>query len=178
MLKKQVLGCLIAGMALMVLVNVAYSQEAVTSKPAENAERALTAYRLDFSLHELEDGKKVNTRQYSVNLIEGVQWQDIKIGTRVPVEMKQGEMQYIDVGTTILAQLQEVKSALELSVRADLSNFALPDQANKTSMPLLRQLRINGSTIVVPGKPIVVGVVDDPNSKRQFQLEVTVTKLK
>jgi len=24
----------------------------------------------------------------------------------------------------------------------------------------------------------VVGIVDDPNSKRQFQLEVTVTKLK
>jgi hypothetical protein len=30
----------------------------------------------------------------------------------------------------------------------------------------------------LPGKPMVVGSVDDPNSKREFQLEVTVTKLK
>jgi len=28
------------------------------------------------------------------------------------------------------------------------------------------------------GKPLVVGSVDDPSSKKQFQLEVTVTKLK
>jgi hypothetical protein len=45
-------------------------------------------------------------------------------------------------------------------------------------MPVLRQLRISGATIVTTGKPIVIGVVDDPNSKRQFQLEVTATKLK
>jgi hypothetical protein len=45
-------------------------------------------------------------------------------------------------------------------------------------MPLLRQLRINASTVAMPGKPTVIGVVDDPNSKRQFQLEVTVTKLR
>jgi hypothetical protein len=32
--------------------------------------------------------------------------------------------------------------------------------------------------VALPGKSTVVGVVDDPNSKRQFQLEVTVSKLK
>jgi hypothetical protein len=32
--------------------------------------------------------------------------------------------------------------------------------------------------LLVVGKPIVIGSVDDPNSNRQFQLEVTVTKLK
>lgn len=177
-MSKKFWLCLIAGIAVAANVNLARAQEAGPSRPAEGTERAPAAYRLDFSLHELEDGKKVNTRQYSMNLIEGVQWQDIKIGTRVPVQVKQGEMQYIDVGTNISAQLQEIKSALSLSVRADLSNFAMPEQETKTSMPLLRQLRISGSTIVVPGKPIIIGVVDDPNSKRQFQLEVTVTKMK
>ena len=39
-------------------------------------------------------------------------------------------------------------------------------------------LRINASTLALPGKPMVVGSLDDPNSKREFQLEVTVTKLK
>jgi hypothetical protein len=32
--------------------------------------------------------------------------------------------------------------------------------------------------MAVPGKPMVIGSVDDPDSKRTFQLEVTVTKLR
>jgi len=32
---------------------------------------------------------------------------------------------------------------------------------------------ISGSTLVTLDKPMLIGVVDDPNSKRQFQLEVT-----
>jgi hypothetical protein len=43
---------------------------------------------------------------------------------------------------------------------------------------VLRQLNINASTLAVLGKPMILGSVDDPNSKRQFQLEVTVTKLR
>ena len=179
MSRKCAVCLLVLGIALGWSATIVWAQEAAVSKPrTDDVEKAPSAYRLDFSIHELEDGKKVNTRQYSMNLMEGGPWQDLKIGTRVPVEIKQGEMQYIDVGTNISAQLLDVKSAPTLTVRADLSNFARPDQEQRTSMPLLRQLRINGSTIVTTGKPIVVGVVDDPNSKRQFQLEVTVTKLK
>jgi hypothetical protein len=37
---------------------------------------------------------------------------------------------------------------------------------------------ISGSTLVISDKPVIIGSVDDPNSKRQFQLEVTVTKLR
>jgi len=37
---------------------------------------------------------------------------------------------------------------------------------------------ISGSTILIYDKPMVVGAVDDPNSKRQYQLEVTATKIK
>jgi hypothetical protein len=40
------------------------------------------------------------------------------------------------------------------------------------------QLKIEASTTATPGKPLIVGSVDDPNSKRQFQLELTVTRLK
>lgn len=63
------------------------------------------------------------------------------------------------------------------SRHADLSSFADSEQANRTSMPLIRQLHINGSTIATLGKPMTLGVVDDPTSKRQFQLVVTVTKI-
>jgi hypothetical protein len=148
-------------------------------KAKSGEQRSTSAYRLDFLLNELEDGKRVNARQYSLNLVPGFQGaQELKIGARVPVEMKQGEMQYIDVGTNLWARLIPVGDVVELEARADLSSFADPEQQTRTSMPLLRQLHISGSTIATSGKAIIVGIVDDPNSKRQFQLEVTVNKLR
>ena len=38
--------------------------------------------------------------------------------------------------------------------------------------------KVSGSTLLPLAKPMVMDSVDDPNSKRQFQLEVTVTKLR
>jgi type II secretory pathway component GspD/PulD (secretin) len=97
----------------------------------------------------------------------------------VPVEPKQGEFQYIDVGTNIWSRLKSGNGQLELRVRAEISNFAIPDQGQgHDSRPIIRQLKIEASTLAQMGKPMVVGSVDDPNSKRQFQLEVTVTKLR
>ena len=180
MYRPQLIWVLVLGVCLgwNIRPATAQSPEDVSRKIAGDLDRDQAAYRLDFSLHELEDGKKINSRQYSLNLLQGVQWQDLKIGTRVPVEMKQGEVQYLDVGTKISARLQEIKSALELDVVAELSNFTSADQEQKSRMPLLRQLRISGATIVTSGKPMLIGSVDDPTSKRQFQLEATVTRLK
>ena len=158
-------------------IRTASAQDSSASKAAPEAEKAVNAYRLDFSVNEFEDGKKINTRQYSMNL-NAEDANEIKIGTRVPVESKQGEFQYLDVGTNIWCRIGERTNGLPLSVRAEISNFAMPDQQGQTPRPVLRQLSIKASTVAQLGKPMVVGSVDDPNSKRQFQLEVTVTKLR
>src|SRR6202162_3795679 len=145
------------------------------TKPAPAAvDRPVHAYRLDFSVNELEDGKKINGRQYSMNL-NADDANEIKIGTRVPVESKQGEFQYLDVGTNIWCRIGERANGLPLSVRAEISNFALPrpEEQEHANRPVLRQLSIRASTVAQLGKPMVVGSVDDPNSRRQFQLEVT-----
>lgn len=148
-----------------------------TSKAASQSEKVVSPYHLDFSVNEIEEGKKINARQYSMNL-NADDANEVKIGTRVPVESKQGEFQYIDVGTSIWSRIGESANGIPLSVRAEISNFATPDQQVQQARPILRQLSIKASTLAQLGKPMVVGSVDDPNSRRQFQLEVTVTKLK
>ena len=155
----------------------ASAQDSTSPKAAPETEKTINAYRLDFSVNEFEDGKKINTRQYAMNL-NAEDANEIKIGTRVPVESKQGEFQYLDVGTNIWCRIGERANGLPLSVRAEISNFAMPDQQAQQARPVLRQLSIRASTVAQLGKPMVVGSVDDPNSRRQFQLEVTVTKLK
>jgi hypothetical protein len=182
MSKKMMLSCVL-GTLLLVALPFVQSQDtpagSVPAKPSTEAQKVAVAYRLDFSLIELEDGKTINSRQYVLNLVPGyLDSNTLKIGTRVPVEVKQGEMQYLDVGTNIFGHMRPLGDGLQLDAHAEVSNFADSTQQNHNSMPLLRQLWIGGSTIVVLGKPMVIGAVDDPNSKRQFQLAVTVSKLR
>ncbi|MBZ5680383.1 MAG: hypothetical protein LAO24_09790 [Acidobacteriia bacterium] len=147
------------------------------AEAAATTEKPVHAYRLDFSVNELEDGKKINTRQYSLNL-NADDANEIKIGTRVPVESGHEQFQYMDVGTSIWCRIGERPDGVALAVRADISNFAIPDQGTHESRPVVRQFKINASTLALLGRPMVVGSVDDPNSKRQFQLEVTVNRLR
>jgi hypothetical protein len=160
-------------------ISLASAQDSSSPKATPETEKAVNAYRLDFSVNEFEDGKRINTRQYAMNL-NAEDANEIKIGTRVPVESKQGEFQYLDVGTNIWCRIGERANGLPLSVRAEISNFAMPrpEEQEHANRPVLRQLSIRASTVAQLGKPMVVGSVDDPNSRRQFQLEVTVTKLK
>jgi len=182
MIKKIVLpAALILALSVASGIRKASAQDSTPPKPVVNA------YRIDFSLIELEDGKKINTRQYSMNLQSDDQ-NEIKIGTRIPIEEKKDEFQYIDIGTSIFCRIglpsgqpmEKVQhpEGIPLSVRAEVSNFARPEQERTSSIPELRQLQIKASTMAQLGKPMIVGSVDDPNSKREFQLEVTVTMLK
>jgi hypothetical protein len=193
MLKKLVvIGAIIAGLLPVLAGSGARAQDSA-SKPAAEAGEPRHAYRVDFVLAEMEDGKKINSRQYALNLNAG-EADQLKIGTRVPVELKQSEIQYLDVGTSVWCRLRDRSNTeasehglrelswlgndVMMNVTAEISNFAVPDQQGSSLRPAIRQMKIESSTIAIVGKQMVVGVVDDPNSKRQFQLEVTVTRLK
>src|SRR5271169_3036013 len=107
MLKKTA----IAAVLIMTLiigngVRTASAQDSNASKSAPEAEKTVNAYRLDFSVNEIEDGKKINARLYSMNL-NAEDANEVKIGTRVPVEAKQGEFTYLDVGTNIWCRIGE-----------------------------------------------------------------------
>ena len=176
----------VAILGLMILWSVAGPAQEVQSKPAAEARaapksseegRAVHAYRVDFSLNEMEDGKKINTRQYAL-FVNSDDSNELKIGTKVPVDVNKGQFEYIDVGTNIWARIGEHSDGIALSVRVENSNFAAPNPDSTPGRPEIRQLQIKASTVAQLGKPMVVGSVDDPNSKRQFQLEVTVTKLR
>jgi hypothetical protein len=142
-------------------------------------DKPLEEYHLDFSINEIEDGKKINSRQYSTNLATN-EGNEIKIGTRVPVESKEGEFQYLDVGTIVFARIGEMRGQTELTVRAETSSFVMPESnSEKRDLhPIIRQLKMGGTALLPLTKTVVIGSADDPNSKREFQLEVTVTKLR
>jgi|HubBroStandDraft_5_1064220.scaffolds.fasta_scaffold108360_2 hypothetical protein len=152
--------------------NTAASQ----TKP-KSAENPPDEYHLEFSLNEFEDGKKINSRQYSMH-VSSNQPDEIKIGSRVPVETKAGEFEYLDVGASITARISESRGQSQLHVRADLSTVVGADQNQPMHdvREVIRQLRMGGTVNLPLAKTVVIDSADDPDSKRQFQLELTATK--
>ncbi|HUA15782.1 MAG TPA: hypothetical protein VMG31_10805 [Verrucomicrobiae bacterium] len=183
-----------AVLSLILTARPLYAQESShTDEPKASATAAakaktLQSYRLDFTFSEIEDGKTLNTRRCSMTLTGGNS-NEIKIGTRVPVAVASNastastQYQYMDVGMSIFSQTREHDGELELIVRGEISNIDTPIHTDSGSTitilqaPVVRQIKIEGSTLLVVGKPIVIGSVDDPNSKKEFQLQVTVSKL-
>src|ERR1700676_3289020 len=131
LVKKTVAaGALVAALAVSGGTSRALAQESGDSSKSTTLEssKPVEAYRLDFSVNELEDGKKINTRQYSMNL-NANDANEIKIGTRVPVDSGHEQFQYLDVGTSIWCRIGERSEGIPMAVRADISTFAIPDHA-------------------------------------------------
>ncbi len=176
---KNILSYSCMLMIAFAMLPMAKAQDKPATTPAAPTQKnPVDAYHLDFSLDELQNGKKINSRQYSMNVSNDSSPKTLKIGTRVPVESENGKFDYMDVGTSITAQMVSWQTPLGIDIYVDISNFANPDEVlHGNGRPILRQMRISGRMPVVLGKPMVVGSVEDPNSDHQFQLEVTIAKL-
>ena len=158
------------------------NQEKSPEKPA--APKSLNAYRVDFLLTELEDGKKNNSRTYSLMAREGI-LNKLRAGVRVPIATNMGsipQFQYLDVGMNIDCRVEEREGSLVLNAVADSSSFSLPGEpkapGSVAEQPVIRQMRSEINTVISLGKTTLISSMDDPSSKRRFQLEVTATKVK
>jgi hypothetical protein len=181
---------LLVFVALLVLVVVsrAPAQEAGGEKPV----KIYPTYRLDFSLNELEDGKKVNTRSYTMIMqsapanVGSDGWTSsnrMESLTRVPVVTAALNSNtppttvYIDVGLSISARLRPHGETTEVNGNIELGSLAQPDQA-ASGHPVFRTVGSGFGAEVTSGKPMLVASIDDINSTRRYEVEVTATKLK
>jgi hypothetical protein len=146
------------------------------TKPPDNF------YKLSFAIYELEDGKRINQREYS--MIRGTNNgppATIRVSTRVPIYAEEKKLQYIDAGLEIRCWLREPQAG-KLPVQCDIniSNFVLEQQfadPKNSAGPMVRTANVSTGTVVAPGKPTVIATIDDINSKKRTQIEVTATKV-
>jgi hypothetical protein len=157
-------------------------KEDSSAKPAQPTPRA--AYKLDYKVYELDDGKRVNQRDFSSLAIafeRGGPTSTLRIGTRVPVGVAGEKPTYIDVGFNVNTQLSADQAGkVAASIRMEMSSFAVPEQNAENrpgSMPVLRNTSFNVETVLTPGKPQIISSIDDLNSKKRMQVEVTATKV-
>jgi hypothetical protein len=101
----------------------------------------------------------------------------LRVGSRVPITTDKGT-NYMDVGLNVdVDHVAEVDGKLAGTLSLEMNNLAPPEQGQPgTAPPLVRNLRLRSPFSVTPGKPANVGTIDDVNSKRRFQVEITATR--
>jgi len=168
--------------AIAIALTTAFAQN---PEPAKNTEPG-KFYRLDFVVKEVEGGKVLNARAYSMMTAgDARETAAMRTGTKVPVNMGSTgtSFQYIDVGVNIdCRSIKEVQRDLSLYVAAEISSLpsepAQPTTAAITGMgPAVRQNRWSSWVIVPLKRSTPIFSSDDPTSKRQMQVELPVTPI-
>ena len=163
--------------AIVVLAaSVALALPMAAQEAPSRPERPRSAFRLDYQIYELEGGKRVNERSYTQFVNEGGSG-NLRVGSRVPIPAGDKGIQYMDVGLRINSRIFE-KEPGDVVLDADVSSFAIPEQADLKTTPVVRSLSQNVSTRPPLGRATLLSSVDDVNSKKRTQVEVTVTRVK
>jgi hypothetical protein len=170
----------------LTLASISVAQDASRKDSSDAATRpSQRVYKLNFMIYELEDGKKMNERAYTVPVmtLDGrPRESSIKVGDRVPITTKEGQFQYFDVGLNIDCSVTEQADKFIVTSDLEISSVVVPEQsaearAGSSGNPVVRQIKQRSTTMVSPGKPTLVTSIDDVNSKKRLQVEVIATRI-
>lgn len=164
-------------------------QEAAEAKQAQLKETAV--YRVEYTVREFEDSKRLNSRTYTVALspILGKTSQTSAFGriraiSRVPFEYgEQKATQYQDIGINIDCALDEAENGVFVKTIFWSTSVVAPEAATGEGVnsvptaPIARELRFEGKSLISLGKPTVISTLDDVTTNRRYEIEVTVTKV-
>lgn len=166
-------------LAFALLASLALLAARVRAEDAPRSEKARGTFRLDYVLYEVEGGKRTNERAFTLTVNEGAHGQ-LRSGTRVPITVGDKGVQYMDVGLKISGRVVErPDNDVTLDSEIEMSTFALPEQAAEAKgNPVVRTVTQSVSSRPVLGKPAVLSSLDDLNSRKRLQVEVTVTRLR
>jgi len=137
------------------------------------------SYRLNFAFREMEGGKNISTRNYT--LLASLQTQaKLNIGAKVPVvnNVNNAQYSYVDVGVSVRARIQERGAQLILNAEVEVSNLGVDRENTGRPAPRIQQLRADIDTVISPGQATPLVTVDDPATPKHYEIEVTATKVK
>ncbi len=173
------------------------AQEAKETKETSSSEVAAMTplvYRVEYVVREIEKGKPVNTRNYVLMAKAGRggvpgdrgDRASFRVGSRVPILMANAprpeaaftQVTYEDVGMNIDCWVKEVDQGLSVRTNLEMKSVASSEMSSVPSTPVIRRLHIEDDTLATPGKPGIVGSIDDVTTDRRYEVEVTATKVK
>lgn len=182
MQKFKLLGlALLLTMVLLPCWVVPSLAQEVNSEEKSEEPLSKNTYRVELTIKELDGNKQVNSRRYLMNVIEK-EWGQVRSQSRVPVPAIGGGstmFQYENVNMNIDCRPETVGEDVQLGIRVQSKGLANPGGALEATMsPVTREEQLNVTATITPGKPTLVGSIDDVTSTHRFEIEVTATKVK
>ncbi len=150
--------------------------QAVTASPEKRF------YRLEFTVKQIEAGRVINSRNYSM-MLGDQQRTSMRSGTRVPFKHG-GNPDYLDIGLNIdCERAVETNGQLSLHLKAELTSLAKSPEDNSAEhnpgeLPALRQNSWESDVVFPLRKATTLFSSDDLASKQNVQLEVLAIPIK
>ncbi len=151
-------------------------------KIISDLDRPKKIYRLTYTITESDGGKRLGIQHFSMIVASGGRT-TLKQGSKVPIvtgtsnpgsSSEQTQMTYLDVGMNFDASLDEFVDGVRLRTKVEQSGIAEEKSGVGAQDPIVRQTVLEGTSILVPGKPLTLGSLDVPGSTRHLEIEVVL----
>jgi hypothetical protein len=156
-------------------------QIALAQKIVNNLDRPKPTYRLTYTITEIESGKRVGVQHFAMIVTSGQRAQ-LKQGSKVPIATgsysaagsaeAQTQFTYIDVGMNFDSTLESCGNGGRLKSKVEQLGMAEEKSGVGPQDPIVRQTMLDGTSFLVPGKPVVLGSLDIPGSTRHLDVDV------
>ncbi len=159
----------------------------LAKKLIDDLDHPRKTYRLTYTITEIDDGKRTGTQHFSMVLVSG-QRTTMKEGSKIPVATgtvsetgspsTQTQFTYLDIGLNFDATLDESVNGVRLRSKAEQSSLGTDKIIAGVNEPVVRQAVLEGTSILTPGKPLILGSLDIPDSTRRMDIEVVMDVVK
>ncbi|HUZ96554.1 MAG TPA: secretin N-terminal domain-containing protein [Edaphobacter sp.] len=159
---------------------------AIAEKIIKDLDRPKKAYRLTYTITEMDGGKSIGTQHLSMVVISGERTQ-LKQGSRTPIVTgsydggksgAQTQVTYIDTGLNFDVLLDESADAIRLRSKVEQSSVADQVSGVGPQDPIIRQTVLQGTSFLTADKPLVLGSLDIPGSTRRLDVAVEMEPIK
>jgi type II secretory pathway component GspD/PulD (secretin) len=164
-----------------ILLRATPEQMALVQKVINDLDRPKKVYRLTYAITEMDGGKRVGVQHYSMVVTSG-QRTVMKQGNKVPVATgsssatqgaeAQTQFTYVDVGMNFEATLEQSGNGARLKTKVEQLGIGEERSGLGPQDPVLRQTSLEGTSFLMPGKPVILGSLDVPGSTRHLDVDV------
>lgn len=139
-------------------------------------------YRLTYTFTEIDGGKRIGVQRYSMVLAAGERMQ-MKEGSRIPVftgsyskadQAIEKQTTYVDVGLNFDSTVRDYGNGVQLKSNIEQSAVVAERSGVGPEDPIIRQTRLEGTSYLAEGKPLVLGSLDVLGSTRKLEVEAVV----
>lgn len=165
-----------------IVMNASPDQLLLAQKLLKDLDQPRKSYRLTYTIAETDDSKPVGSQNFAIIVVSGGRT-TFRNGSKVPVvtgtsssgaASSKTDLTYLDIGLNIDASVDESVNGVRLRTKVERSSVAEEKAVAGADDPVIRQLVLEGTSILIPGKQVMLGSLDVPGSTRHLAIEVVL----